>query len=151
VRMRGTLALANKNDKPVESVHLFFLQAENSSSISSNSHTGDAAKEDLPVGLKSYKLATPLPRRDDGPRFRPRGADARLPEHGRIRKSSTTEVRQRRFVLPFVGYSTRASSRPIATGKKFEWAPKERMRTARPGRSGLQLHRSRRRLDLVRG
>ena len=131
VRMRGTFALANKNDRPIEFVHLFFLQGEKLAFNKLEFATpATLAKEDLPVGLKSYQLATPLP---------PGGVtvldlDLEVPTHGFENSGSNTQVVYNGtfvnggFVLPFVGYSTRGELSSDRDRKRFGLAPKERMR-----------------------
>src|SRR4029078_11568746 len=61
VRMRGTFDLANKNAVPVDTIHLFFLQGEDLQFNKLAFATpATLAKEDMQVGLRTYKRATPL-------------------------------------------------------------------------------------------
>ena len=87
--------------------------------------------DDLRVGLRSYKLASPLAaRRDDGAR----ASISRFPRRAsRIRGSNTDVVYNGSFVngrtvLPIIGYQERGELATDQDRKKFGLAPKERMR-----------------------
>jgi ABC-type transport system involved in multi-copper enzyme maturation permease subunit len=131
VRMRGRFALANKTDKAIDIVHLFFLRGE---LVAANKlEFGVAAElvaEDRAIGLRSYKLASPLP---------PGGTtdmtfDFATGQRGFNNSDMFTDVEYNgSFVnglvaLPVIGYQTRAEITSDRERKKFGLPPAERMR-----------------------
>jgi len=130
VRMHGTIALANRNAVPVDTVHLFFVQADD---LKYNRLEFDPpaalAQEDPVVGLRSYKLATPLaPGATATLAF-----DLEVPTRGFRNSGSNTAVVSNGsfvnggFALPIIGYSERGELATDRDRKKFGLAPKERM------------------------
>jgi len=131
VRMRGTFDLANKNAVPVDTIHLFFLQGEDLQFNKLAFATpATLAKEDMQVGLRTYKLATPLaPGATTTLEF-----DLEVPTRGFRNDSSNTAVVYNgsfvngNFVLPVIGYLERGELVTDRDRKKFGLPPKERMR-----------------------
>jgi ABC-2 type transport system permease protein len=131
VRMKGHYALENRTGVPVESVHLLFAQGERLK-INALAFATPAAlvTDDLKLGMRSYKLATPLP---------PGGTtaldfDLEVPTVGFTNSGSNTDVVYNgsfvngRTVLPTIGYQDRGELTTDQDRKKFGLAPKERMR-----------------------
>jgi len=131
VRMHGTYTLANKSAVPVDTVNLFFLQGDREQYRKLEfDPPATLAQEDVDVGLRAYKLATPLAS----------GAsttlafDLEVPTRGFQNAGSNTAVVANgsfvngNFVLPVVGYSEQGELATDRDRKKFGLAPKERMR-----------------------
>jgi ABC-2 type transport system permease protein len=131
VRMKGRYALENRTGVPVETVHLLFFQGDRLkiNALALETPT-ELVTDDLKVGLRSYKLATPLP---------PGGTteldfDLELPTVGFRNSGSNTDVVYNgsfvdgRTVLPTIGYQERGELATDQDRKKFGLAPKERMR-----------------------
>jgi len=131
VRMRGTYTLANKTAQPVDTIHLFFLAGEQ---VRVNALEfgvpSQLAVDDVPIGLRSYKLAEPL-----AP-----GATAELKfdltagAHGFTNRGSYTDVVYNGSfvngitVLPLIGYQEQGELVLDRDRKKFGLPPRERMR-----------------------
>jgi ABC-type transport system involved in multi-copper enzyme maturation permease subunit len=139
VRMRGTLSLVNRNDRPVDAIYLFFAQGEqliyNRLEFSSRAVL---TREDREIGLRAYTLATPLaPGATIALDF-----DLELPTHGFQNTGSNTAVVYNGtfvngdLVLPVIGYDDRYELESDQDRRKFGLAPKARMRS-RDDPSGL--------------
>ena len=131
VRMKGRYALQNRTGRPIDTVHLLYFQPDRLR-INTLAFNVPAAivTDDTAVGLRSYRLATPL------------APDARLaldfdlevPTEGFTNAGSTTDVVYNgsfvngQSVLPIVGYDERGELATDRDRKKFGLAPKERMR-----------------------
>jgi hypothetical protein len=131
VRMRGTYTLMNKTGKPIETIHPLFLAGE---LIKVNTLEfgvpSQLVVDDVPIGLRSYKLAEPLPP----------GATTELKfdletgAHGFTNRGSYTDVVYNgsfvnsMAVLPLIGYQERGELTLDRDRKKFGLPPKERMR-----------------------
>ena len=131
VRMRGTYALENRSGRPVEVVHLGFLAGpilkvhELAFAVPAT-----LAVDDMDIGVKSYRLGAPLA---PGGRtelkfdlevaqrgFRNAGAYTDVVENGSFVNGAT--------LLPVLGYQERAELMTDRDRKKFDLAPRERMR-----------------------
>jgi ABC-2 type transport system permease protein len=131
VRMKGRYTLQNKSGKPVEAVHLFFLQGERMQFDALEfSIPATLAIDDAPIGLRSYKLGAPLaPGASMDLAF-----DLNLPTKGFTNAGATTDVIANgsfvnsQSMLPFVGYQERGELIIDRDRKKFGLAPRERMR-----------------------
>ncbi|MEP6679679.1 MAG: hypothetical protein ABJB78_10300, partial [Betaproteobacteria bacterium] len=131
VRMHGTYTLVNKNAVPVDTIHLFFVQADRER-YDKLEFTPAAAlmQEDAQVGLRSYRFATPLaPGATATLSF-----DLEVPTRGFENAGSNTAVVANgsfvngMFVLPVIGYDERGELATDRDRKKFGLVPKERMR-----------------------
>lgn len=129
VRMHGSYTLTNKNAAPVEVVHLNFASGR-SVSIKQLEFGVPAqlAVDDLRLGVRRYRLATPLaPGQSTTLAF-----DLELPTHGFTNEGSNTSVVYNgsfvngRLLLPIIGYSTNAELERDQDRRKFGLAPKER-------------------------
>ena len=131
VRVQGSYGLENRSGKPVDVVHLLFFQGERLRIH--RLELGVPAKletDDLPIGVRSYRLASPLaPGASTTLAF-----DLEVPTRGFANTGSTTDVVYNgSFVngmsmLPLVGYQERGELATDRDRKKFGLAPKERMR-----------------------
>ena len=131
VRMRGEYSLQNKTNKPIDTVHLLFFQGEQ---VTVNNLSFDVPAElvvnDVPIGLRSYKLASPLPP----------GASSKLTfdlstgAHGFTNSGAFTDVEYNgsfvngNMLLPIIGYQPRGEISADRERKKFGLPPSERMR-----------------------
>jgi ABC-2 type transport system permease protein len=131
VRMKGHYALENRTGVPVETVHLLFFQGDRLKiNALAFATPAELVTDDLKLGVRSYRLATPLP---------PGGTtgldfDLEVPTVGFMNSGSNTDVVYNgsfvngRTVLPTIGYSDRGELATDQDRKKFGLAPKERMR-----------------------
>jgi hypothetical protein len=131
VRMQGQYGLENRSGKPVDVVHLLFFQGERLS-IHRLEFGVPATLEtdDMPIGIRSYRLAAPLaPGATTTLAF-----DVEVPTRGFANAGSTTDVVYNgsfvngTTVLPVIGYQERGELATDRDRKKFGLAPKERMR-----------------------
>jgi ABC-2 type transport system permease protein len=130
VRMHGTLGLVNRNATPVDIIHLGWAQPEDL-----DIHALDfgvpatLVTDDRQIGVRSYRLATPLA---------PGGAltmafDIEAVTRGFRNRGSNTAVVYNGsfvnglFVLPVIGYDERAELTSDRDRAKFGLPPKERM------------------------
>jgi len=139
VRMKGRYALVNRSGKPIDAIHLFFFQADRMKFDQLDfSVPATLATNDPKVGLRSYRLGTPLPP-DESVELM---FDLDVPTTGFTNTGATTDVVANgsfvnsQSVLPFVGYWERGELVTDRDRKKFGLAPKERMRD-RDDPSGL--------------
>ncbi len=131
VRMRGAYAMVNKTDKPVTMVHLLF--APGALLTVNKLEFGVAAEltlDDVAIGLRSYKLASPLPP----------GATTTLSfdlstgAHGFTNTETFTDVEyngsfvNNRLMLPLIGYEPKGEITADRERKKFGLPPSERAR-----------------------
>jgi hypothetical protein len=131
VRMKGSYGLENRTGRPVEVVHLFFGPGERLRINALEFSAPTALVTDDPrIGLRSYKLATPLaPGATLDLAF-----DLEVPTRGFRNSDATTDVVANgsfvngQTVLPFIGYGERGELAADRDRKKFGLAPKERMR-----------------------
>ena len=131
VRMRGQYTLLNKTSQPIDTVHLLFgsfaetvvnkLEFEGPSTLT---------VDDLPHGLRSYKLATPLaPGASTQLTF-----DLETGGHGFTNTGAFTAVENNgsfvngRLLLPGIGYEPRGEITSDRERKKFGLPAAERMR-----------------------
>ena len=131
VRMKGRYSLQNRSGKPVDAIHLLFFQPERTRFDRLEfSVPATLATDDPKVGLRSYRLATPLA---PGARV-DLEFDLDVPTRGFTNTGATTDVVANgsfvngMSVLPFVGYQERGELATDRDRKKFGLAPKERMR-----------------------
>ena len=131
VRMKGHYTLENRWPAAVEVVHLLFFQSERLkiNALAFETPT-ELATDDVKVGLRSYKLATPL-----APGARTElEFDLEVPTVGFTNSGSNTDVVYNgsfvngQTVLPIIGYQERGELATDQDRKKFGLAPKERMR-----------------------
>ena len=131
VRMRGTYSLENKTGKPIDAVHLFFGQGE---LVTVNklefSVPAELSLNDLHVGLRSYKLASPLaPGATTDLTF-----DLATGAHGFTNTGAFTDVEYNgsfvnsSLLLPIIGYQQRGEMIADRERKKFGLPPNERAR-----------------------
>jgi hypothetical protein len=130
VRMRGAYAITNKNDVPVDAVHLNFASGHRV--VIRKLEFGVPARladDDPRIGVRRYKLATPLaPGQSTTLAF-----DLELPTDGFTNEGSNTAVVYNgsfingRFLLPSLGYNPHAELERDQDRRKFGLAPKERM------------------------
>ncbi len=131
VTMRGSYTLVNKTDKPVSMIHLLFGNGELISigklefSVPTELTTNDMA-----IGVRSYKLATPLaPGGTTDLNF-----DLSIGAHGFTNTGAFTDVEYNGsfvnglLLLPVVGYQQRGEIIPDRERKKFGLPPSERAR-----------------------
>jgi ABC-type transport system involved in multi-copper enzyme maturation permease subunit len=131
IRMRGVMGLENKSDQPIDTIHLGFLNAEREEMHRIDFGTPSTlVTDDLPIGVRSYKLANPLaPGAKTDFTF-----DLELPTHGFTNSGSETNVVYNGsfvnglVVLPEIGYSERVELTTDRDRKKYGLPPKERMR-----------------------
>jgi hypothetical protein len=131
VRMKGRYALQNRTGRPIDTIHLLFFQPDRLR-INTLEFSAPAAvvTDDTMVGLRSFRLATPLaPDASLALDF-----DLEVPTKGFTNAGSTTDVVYNgsfvngQSVLPIVGYDERGELATDRDRKKFGLAPKERMR-----------------------
>ena len=131
VRMKGHYTLRNKTSRPIDAIHLSFLQGDRLR-IHALAFTPPAelVTDDMRIGVRSYRLAAPLaPDATIDLAF-----DLEVPTHGFTNSGSNTDVVYNgsfvngQTVLPFVGYQERAELATDRDRKQFGLAPKERMR-----------------------
>jgi len=131
VRMKGHYTLQNRTGKPIDAVHLLFFEAERMHFDQLEfSVPATLVTDDRRVGLRSYRLATPLaPGATMELAF-----DLDVPTRGFSNTGATTNVVANgsfvngMTVLPFIGYQDRGELATDRDRKKFGLAPKERMR-----------------------
>ncbi len=131
VRMKGRYTLQNRTGKPIDDVHLLFFEPERMRFDQLEfSAPATLATDDPRVGLRSYRLATPLaPGATIAIAF-----DLDVPTRGFTNTGATTNVVANgsfvngMTVLPFIGYQDRGELATDRDRKKFGLAPKERMR-----------------------
>ncbi|MDQ6619411.1 MAG: hypothetical protein M3Z31_06900 [Pseudomonadota bacterium] len=131
VRMRGMYALLNKTDKPISVIHLLFAEGER---LKVNKLgfgvPAELTLNDMPIGIRSYKLASPLS---------PGGTtelsfDLATGAHGFTNTGAFTDVEYNgsfvngKLLLPVIGYQTRGEITADRERKKFGLAPSERAR-----------------------
>ncbi|HKX43967.1 MAG TPA: hypothetical protein VJO99_22600, partial [Burkholderiaceae bacterium] len=130
VRVRGAYAITNRNEVPVQTVHLNFV-ARRALVIHKLEFGVPAtlADDDPNVGVRRYKLAAPLaPGQSTTLAF-----DLELPTHGFTNEGSNTAVVYNgsfvngRLLLPSLGYNPHAELERDQDRRKFGLAPKERM------------------------
>jgi hypothetical protein len=131
VRMRGYYTLVNKTGKPVETIHLLFFGGEQTKvNRMEFSVPAKLTVNDAPIGLRSYKLATPLP---------PGGTteltfDLATGAHGFTNTGAFTDVEYNgsfvngNLLLPIIGYQPRGEITADRERRKFGLPPSERMR-----------------------
>jgi aminopeptidase N len=131
VRMRGYYTLVNKTSKPVETIHLLFFGGELTEvNRIEFSVPAELTVNDMPIGLRSYKLASPLP---------PGGTmeltfDLATGAHGFTNTGAFTDVEYNgsfvngNLLLPIIGYQTRGEITADRERRKFGLPPSERMR-----------------------
>ena len=129
VRMRGSYALANKTDKPIDIVYLTFFSGQEM--VVNKLEFGVPAElvtTDAPIGWRSYKLATPLaPGATTDLAF-----DLEIGAHGFTNTGAFTDVEYNGtfvnsvFLLPIIGYQTRGELTADRERKKFGLPPAER-------------------------
>jgi ABC-2 type transport system permease protein len=131
VRMRGEYTLRNKTDQPIDTVHLLFGSFDQTKVTKLEfGIPATLTVDDLPLGLRTYKLATPLPP----------GASTQLTfdletgAHGFTNMGAFTAVEYNgsfvngRLLLPGVGYDPRGEITSDRERKKFGLPAAERMR-----------------------
>jgi len=131
VRMRGQYTLMNKTEKPIDTVHLLFGSLEETRvTMLEFGVPSTLAVDDLPHGLRSYKLATPLAPGDSTQlKF-----DLATGGHGFTNTGAFTAVENNgsfvngRLLLPAVGYEPRGEITADRERKKFGLPAAERMR-----------------------
>ena len=133
VRMKGRYSLQNRSGKPVDAIHLLFFQRRADALRPARIRRArpTLATDDPQVGLRSYRLATPLAPGRDGATSHsistcPRAASptrARRPTSSPTARSSTACRCCRSSAI-----RSAASSRPTATARNSGWLAKERMR-----------------------
>ena len=131
VRMRAAYALVNKNTVAIDTVHLVFLEGDN---LVFNKLAFDRPAEqtvdDMAIGVKSFKLATPLA---PGEKLA-LTMDIELPTRGFTNSGSNTSVVYNgsfvngNMLLPSIGYNEHGELSTDRDRKKFGLPPKERMR-----------------------
>jgi ABC-2 type transport system permease protein len=131
IRVKGHYTLVNRSGLPVQAIHLLFFEGDRLKfNALAFATPAELVTDDLKVGVRSYKLATPLP---------PGGTtaldfDLELATVGFTNSGSNTDVVYNgsfvngRRVLPTIGYSDRGELTTDQDRKKFGLAPKERMR-----------------------
>jgi ABC-type transport system involved in multi-copper enzyme maturation permease subunit len=131
VRMHGHYDLVNRNPMPVQDVHLFFAAGERIEiGQLAFSTPATLVRDDPRIGLRSYRLASPL---TPGAASR-LDFDLQIPTRGFRNADSTTDVVYNgsfvngRSVLPVIGYDDRGELVTDRDRRKFGLAPKERMR-----------------------
>ncbi|HQR09789.1 MAG TPA: M1 family aminopeptidase [Casimicrobiaceae bacterium] len=131
VRMRGTYTLQNKTVEPISTVHL--LIAEGELVTVDKLEFGVPAKlaaNDVPIGMRTYELASPLP---------PGGTtelafDLTKGAHGFTNTGAFTDVEYNgsfvnaQSMLPVIGYQPRGEITSDRDRKKFGLPPSERAR-----------------------
>ena len=131
VRMRGSYSLKNKTEKPIDAVHLLFGQGE---LVTVNKLEfgvpAEQAGSDAPIGIRSYKLASPLaPGATIELTF-----DLAIGAHGFTNSGAFTDVDYNgsfvngNLLLPHVGYQPQGEITADRERKKFGLPPSERMR-----------------------
>jgi ABC-2 type transport system permease protein len=128
-RMSGSYQLINKNTVPVENVRLAFMSArEMQFDKLEFDHAADLASTNEAMGLRHYKLKTPLlPGEKMTLNF-----DLTLLTNGfRNNGANTSVIRNGSFIngfqlLPAIGYQDRAELVQDKDRKKFDLKPKER-------------------------
>ena len=131
VRMRGTYGLENRSGKPVDVVHLGFLSGERLQVHElAFGVPATLAVDDMPIGVRSYRLAQPLaPGAKTELRF-----DLEVAQRGFRNSGAFTDVVDNGTfvngltVLPVIGYQERGELTTDRDRKKWGLAPKERMR-----------------------
>jgi len=129
VRMRGTYALANRTDKPIDTIHLSFVSGQEM--MFNKLEFGVPAElvtSDAPIGWRSYKLATPLaPGAATDLAF-----DLEIGAHGFTNAGAFTDVDfngsfvNSVMLLPIIGYQNRGELTADRERKKFGLPPAER-------------------------
>ena len=133
VRMKGRYTLQNRTGRPLDTIHLSFQRGDRLVVHELVfSRPAQLVSDDMPLGMRSYRLATPLvPDATLDLAF-----DLELPTHGFTNSGSTTDVVYNgtfvngQSLLPFIGYQRNAELVTDRDRKKFGLAPRERM----PGR-----------------
>jgi len=131
VRMKGRYALQNRSQQAIDRIHLLFLQSDRLQIDTLQfSQPAQIVTDDRPIGLRTYKLSTPLaPQATLALDF-----DLEIPTRGFTNSGSMTDVVYNgsfvngQAVLPVVGYDERVELVTDRDRKKFGLAPKERMR-----------------------
>jgi ABC-2 type transport system permease protein len=131
VTMRGQYTLKNKTDKPIDTVHLLFGSLEETKVATLEFGVPSTpVVDDLPLGLRSYKLATPLAPGDSTQLT----FDLATGGHGFTNTGAFTAVENNgsfvngRLLLPGVGYDPRGEITSDRERKKFGLPAAERMR-----------------------
>ena len=131
VRVRGKYALQNRSGKPVTTLQLAFAAAP--ALVIRQLDLGVPARlvdDNRELGIRIYALAAPLA----ADATTTLSFDLELPTHGFTNEGSNTAVVYNgsfingQAVLPNIGYQERAELERDQDRKKFELAPKERMR-----------------------
>ncbi len=131
VRMKGRYTLENRSGAPIGAIHLLFFQGDRRKIHTLEFATpAELATDDLRIGVRSYRLATPMaPGATTELTF-----DLEAPAAGFMNSGSVTDVVYNgsfvngQTVLPIVGYQERGELTTDRDRKKFGLAPKERMR-----------------------
>jgi ABC-2 type transport system permease protein len=131
VRMRGEYALENRSGTPIDSVHLLFFRGEQ---LQVNALAfgvpAQLTLDDPVIGVRSYKLASPL-----APGARTRLTfDLETGARGFTNSGAFTDVVDNgsfvngKLVLPYLGYQPQGELTADRERKKFGLPPAERMR-----------------------
>ena len=131
VRTKGSYTLVNRTTKPVDVIHLDFFEGERLQIHEIAFETpAELVTDDMKIGVRSYKLATPLaPGAATALHF-----DLERPTRGFTNSGSNTDVVYNgsfvngQILLPFIGYQERGELETDQDRKKFGLGPKERMR-----------------------
>jgi ABC-2 type transport system permease protein len=131
VRAKGRYTLENRSGRPVDAIHLFFVQSDRMKFDALEfSVPATLAINDPRAGLRSYTLGAPLaPGATVDLAF-----DLEVPTTGFSNAGATTDVVANgsfvssQSLMPFIGYQERGELMIDRDRKKFGLAPRERMR-----------------------
>ncbi|MEP7157238.1 MAG: M1 family aminopeptidase [Betaproteobacteria bacterium] len=130
VRMSGTYRLKNKNDVPVTQVYLAFYRDDLVIHKLDFDIAAELAENDEVLQVRRYQLKTPMePGAEATLNF-----DVELATHGFTNSGSNTQVVYNgsfingRSILPAIGYEENGELSRDQDRKKFDLAPKDRMR-----------------------